>query len=53
MIDILKQLRETTSTKVKEGILKNNSNNEDLKKILKFAYDHISYTYGVSSRSFL
>lgn len=53
MKKIFEQLRSTNSTKTKESILKDNVDNEELKRILKYTYDHISYTYGVTSASFL
>lgn len=53
MKKIFEQLRSTNSTKAKESILKDSVGNEELKKILKYTYDHISYTYGVTSASFL
>lgn len=48
MIEILNELKNTTSTKEKFNILSKNKENESLKRILKYAYDSVSYTYGVS-----
>lgn len=48
MIEILNELKNTTSTKEKFNILSKNKENESLKKILKYAYDSVSYTYGVT-----
>lgn len=50
---VLKQLSETSSTKAKEKILKDNAENLELSEIFKFAYDKVNYTYGVTSSSFL
>ena len=51
MYNVLKKLRETTSTKEKLNILSNNKDNECLKAVLKYAYDKVTYTYGVTSRT--
>lgn len=48
MIEILNELKNTTSTKEKFNILSKNKENESLKRILKYAYDSVSYTYGVT-----
>lgn len=48
MIEILNELKNTTSTKEKFNILMKNKENESLKRILKYAYDSVTYTYGVS-----
>lgn len=51
MYNILRTLRETTSSKEKLNILMNNKDNEDLKKVFDYAYNKISRTYGVTSRT--
>lgn len=48
MKEILNELKNTTSTKEKFNILSKNKENESLKRILKYAYDSVSYTYGVT-----
>lgn len=48
MIEILNELKNTTSTKEKFNLLMKNKENETLKRILKYAYDSVSYTYGVT-----
>ena len=48
MIEILNELKNTSSTKEKFNILMKNKENESLKRILKYAYDSVSYTYGVT-----
>lgn len=48
MIEIFNELKNTTSTKEKFNILSKNKENESLKRILKYAYDSVSYTYGVT-----
>lgn len=53
MYNILRQLRETSSTKEKFNILLNNKDNECLKTVLKYTYDKVTYTYGVTSRTVL
>lgn len=45
---IFDEIKSTTSTKEKFNILNNNKDNELLKKILKYAYDKVTYTYGVT-----
>lgn len=56
MMDVLKilsALRNTNSTNEKIFILKQNKDNNDLKEILKYTYDHVTYTYGISSWNML
>ena len=48
ILNIIKELRANPSSKAKEAILKANSNNELLKKVLKYAYDKVHFTYGVT-----
>ena len=52
--DILKKLRETSSSKEKLRILtenKENKENKDLEKIFKYAYDKVDYVFNVSRKS--
>lgn len=51
VLNVLTTLSSTSSTNDKLAILKNNSNNELLKKICKYAYDNISYTYNISKKT--
>ena len=53
IINILNELKATNSTKEKQNILKNNIGNETLFKVLKYAYDNITYTYGITSETML
>jgi hypothetical protein len=53
IINILNELKSTNSTKEKQNILKNNIGNETLFKVLKYAYDNITYTYGITSETML
>lgn len=48
MLEIIEKIKATSSTKEKAKILTENKDNEYLKKVLKYAYDTITYTYGVS-----
>lgn len=48
MIEILNELKNTTSTKEKFNILSKHKENHTIKSILKYAYDSVSYTYGVT-----
>lgn len=48
MIEILNELKNTTSTKEKFNILTKNKENEPLKRVLKYAYDYVTHTYGVT-----
>lgn len=50
---ILANLRNTTSTKEKAAILTCNKDNADLVKVLKYAYDKVNFTYGVTPRTVL
>lgn len=49
--DILKKLRETSSSKEKLKILTENKENKDLEKIFKYAYDKVDYVFNVSRKS--
>lgn len=49
--EILNDLRSTTSTKEKTKILEANKNNVSLVQVLKYAYDKVSYTYGVTPKT--
>jgi DNA ligase-1 len=49
--DILKKLRETSSSKEKLRILTENKENKDLEKIFKYAYDKVDYVFNVSRKS--
>ena len=53
ILEILEQLRNTTSTKEKFNILLSHKDNEDLKKVLKYTYDKVDFTYGVTSKTVL
>lgn len=48
MLEIIEKIKSTSSTKEKAKILTENKDNEYLKKVLKYAYDTVTYTYGVS-----
>ena len=50
-LEILEALRNTTSTKEKANILTQFKFDADLEKILKYAYDKVDYTFGVTSRT--
>ena len=52
-LEILEALRNTTSTKEKANILTQFKFDADLEKILKYAYDKVDFTYGVTSRTVL
>lgn len=49
----LNDLRNTSSTNEKLKILKSNINNSELKTLLKYTYDKIDYTYGITSETML
>lgn len=49
--DILKKLRETSSSKEKLRILTENKENKDLEKVFKYAYDKVDYVFNVSRKS--
>lgn len=51
IITIINELKSTNSTKEKEIILKNNSNNELLKKILEYTYNPFK-KYGITEKVF-
>lgn len=48
---IFEMLRSTSSMNEKLAILKSYNSDDDLKKILKYAYDKVTYTYGISPQS--
>ena len=50
-IDIINKLKSISGQKEKLIILKENQNNELLKKVLKLTYNKIEYKYGVSFKS--
>ena len=52
-LEILEALRNTTSTKEKANILTQFKFDADLEKILKYTYDKVDYTFGVTSRTVL
>lgn len=52
-LEILEALRNTTSTKEKANILNQFKFDTDLEKILKYTYDKVDFTYGVTSRTVL
>ena len=51
VLEQLKELNATNSSKVKLNTLKTFADDEFLKNIFKYAYDKINYTYGVTSRT--
>lgn len=51
VFEILNALRNTSGTKEKTKILEANKNNVGLALVLKYAYDKVSYTYGVTSKT--
>lgn len=53
ILEILEQLRNTTSTKEKFNILSTHKDNKDLEKVLKYTYDKVNFTYGVTSKTVL
>lgn len=53
MLEVLNLLKNTNSSKEKLLILNNNKNNQELFNILKYTYDKIDYTYGVTSETVL
>ena len=53
MLEVLNLLKNTNSSKEKLLILSNNKNNQELFNILKYTYDRIDYTYGVTSETVL
>lgn len=53
ILDILEQLRQTSSTKEKFNILNSHKDNKDLEKVLKYTYDKVDFTYGVTPRTVL
>ena len=53
ILEILEQLRNTTSTKEKFNILLSHKDNKDLEKVLKYTYDKVDFTYGVTPATVL
>ena len=53
VLEILEQLRKTTSTKEKFDILSRYKDNKDLEKVLKYTYDKVDFTYGVTPTTVL
>lgn len=53
ILDILEQLRNTSSTKEKFNILLSHKDNKDLEKVLKYTYDKVDFTYGVTPTTVL
>ena len=53
VLHILKELRKTNSSNEKMFILKHNKDNQILKQLLKYAYDHVTYTYGIRAWNML
>ena len=51
VIQILNEVRETSSLKEKARILTNNKSAIYLREIFKYAYNNVDYTYGVSADS--
>ena len=52
IIDILNELNASNSSNYKLEVLKKYKDDDILKKVLKYAYDTINYTYGVSKSRF-
>ena len=52
IIDILNELNVSNSSNYKLDVLKKYKDDDILKKVLKYAYDTIDYTYGVSKSRF-
>lgn len=50
---ILAALRNTSSTKEKAVILTRNKDNADLVRVLKYTYDKVNFTYGVTPKTVL
>lgn len=53
VLHILKELRKTNSLNEKLFILNHNKDNQILRQLLKYTYDHITYTYGISAWNML
>lgn len=53
ILEILEQLRNTSSTKEKFNILLSHKDNKDLEKVLKYTYDKVDFTYGVTPSTVL
>lgn len=53
ILEILEQLRNTSSTKEKFNILLSHKDNKDLEKVLKYTYDKVDFTYGVTPKTVL
>ena len=53
VFNILTELKNTNSNKVKTEILTKNKDNAELIKLLKYTYDRVTFTYGVTSKTVL
>lgn len=53
VLEILEKLRNTSSTKEKFNILSDHKDNKDLEKVLKYTYDKVDFTYGVTPKTVL
>lgn len=53
ILEILEKLRNTSSTKEKFNILLSHKDNKDLEKVLKYTYDKVDFTYGVTPTTVL
>jgi hypothetical protein len=51
MTEIIKELNENNSTNYKLDVLKNHKDNELLKRVLKMAYDKVTFTYGITMKN--
>jgi len=51
MIKLLKQLRADASKNNKLAILRENIDNQELKKLLAMTYDKVTYTYGITLKN--
>ncbi len=51
IIEILNALESESSTNKKLAILKANKDNDCLKKIFKYAYDKVDYSYHISGKA--
>lgn len=49
----LEKMSETSSTKEKFNILLSHKDNKDLEKVLKYTYDKVDFTYGVTPKTVL
>ena len=50
-LEILEALRSTSSNNEKLKILKDFKDNLDFEKVLKYTYDKVNYTYGVTPKT--